>query len=106
MDAGDAGDVMNLVEQHQTQNFANARNRLEPVEARRMMLLRRLEDRSLEVIEQPIIVGNQSKVDFDAFLHGGIREALGYPLTVGFIGNLFADLRQVIRAVGILDMGE
>jgi hypothetical protein len=106
VDAGEAGAVMPLVEQHQTQNFADAGDRLEPVEALRIRLLRCREDRSLAGMEESIRVGKQSTVAFDTFVHGGIREPLGPPLTVGFIGNLFADLRQVIRAVGLLDMGE
>jgi hypothetical protein len=97
---------MHLVEQEQTQNFANAGNRLEPVEGLGIVLLCCPEDRQLDVAQQPIIVVNQRKIDFDAFLYRGIREPLGDSLAVGFLRNLFADLGQVILAVGILDMGE
>jgi hypothetical protein len=37
-------------------------------------------------------------------MHSQISKALGDPITVGFIGQLFADRRQIILAVGILDV--
>jgi hypothetical protein len=37
-------------------------------------------------------------------VHGGIREPLGDPVAVGFVGQLFPNLGQVILAVRILDV--
>jgi hypothetical protein len=39
-------------------------------------------------------------------LPGRIVKALGHPVAVGFVGTLLADLGQVIRAIGMLHMGQ
>lgn len=106
LDAGEARDVRNRVEQDQTPNCAQARHRLEPLEALRLVLLCCLEARQRKGAEQPILVVHESAVDCHPFLHGRLREPLGHPIAVGFIGDLLTDLRQGIRAVGILDRRE
>src|SRR5262245_8505730 len=55
LEAGEAREGMHLGEQEPTQNLANARNRWEPREALRSVLLGCLEDRQRKVAEQPII---------------------------------------------------
>jgi len=106
LDPGEVGEVMHRVEQDHTHNLANAGNRVEPREALRIVRLCCLEDRQRDVAAQPLIVVKESAVDCDTFLHGRLREPLGYPSAVGFLRALFPDLRQVILAVGMPDLRE
>jgi hypothetical protein len=39
-------------------------------------------------------------------VHSRLGKALGYAISVGFVGEVLADLGQVILAVGMLDMGQ
>jgi hypothetical protein len=50
-------------------------------------------------------VVNQSQVDCDTRLHGGIGKALRAAVAVRLIGDLLANLGPVILAVGIVDVG-
>ena len=86
MAPGEAGEVMHLVEQPYTQNFADAGDGLQSVEGLRMVLRGRPDDGQLDVAEQPIIVVNQGEVDFDPVLHGRIREPFRHALSLRFVG--------------------
>jgi len=60
---------MHRIEQDQTQNFANAGNRLEPVEGLCLVLLCCPEDGQRDIAQQPIIVVKQRQIDCKTFLH-------------------------------------
>ncbi len=64
------------------------------------------DDGEFNVAQQLIVVGDEREIHFDALLHRRIGKALGDPVSVGFVGDLFADGREVILAVGILNMGQ
>lgn len=53
-----------------------------------------------------IKITNQREVDLDALLHGRVGEALGDASPMGLIGDLPADLGQVVLAVGVLHVGQ
>jgi hypothetical protein len=46
-----------------------------------------------------VVVVNQCKVDVDALLHRGLRKPLRDAVAVGFVGDLLANLGEVILAV-------
>ena len=89
---GKATDIMDFIEQHEAQDFSNTGYGLQQVEGVGIVLLSRFEDIEFEVLEQLILVGDQSQIDFDGLLHGGIVKAFGHPVSVGLVGDLFADL--------------
>jgi hypothetical protein len=64
------------------------------------------DDGEFDVTQEFIVVGDERQIDCDTLLHGGVGKALGDPLAVGLVGDLFADGGQVILAIGILDMGQ
>jgi hypothetical protein len=68
------------------------------------MLLGHVNDRELEVIEQCVIVVNERKVHGAGVTDPGPVKARGHPLAVGFVGDLFPDFREVLLAVGVLDV--
>jgi hypothetical protein len=57
-----------------------------------------------QVGEQVVIGIDQREVDLTTLLHGRRGKALGHALPVGFVGECFAELGEVILAVGLLDM--
>ena len=78
---------MDVIEQHEAQDVSNTRYGLQQVEGVGIVLLGRFEEIEFEVFEQLILVGDQSQIDLDGLLHGGIVKALGHPFTVGFVGD-------------------
>jgi hypothetical protein len=63
-------------------------------------------ERPCEVGEKRVVVGDEPEVACDGLVHGGIVKALGHAVTVGFGGDLLANLRPIVLAVGLLDMGQ
>ena len=49
---------------------------------------------------------HQLKIDLDASMYTGFFKALGDSFTVGLIGDVFTNVREVILVVGVLDMGQ
>jgi hypothetical protein len=76
------------------------------VEGLRIVGLCGLDHRPLEVSEQAVVVANQRQIHLDTLLDGEIRKALGDAGSVRLVGELLANLRQVILAVGLLDMSQ
>lgn len=105
LDSWETVAVMNLVEQYQTQELANTWYRAQPIEGVGLVLVGGVDNVELQVAEQVVVVIDQREVDCDALLHGRIGKAFGYALPVGLVGELFADLGQVVLAVGLLAVG-
>jgi hypothetical protein len=59
-----------------------------------------------DVAQQRIGGGAAREIPFDALVHRRIGTALGDPVTVGLGGDLCANRRQMIRARGIVDVGQ
>lgn len=63
-------------------------------------------DVELEFTDEPVVVIDQVKVGLDGLLHAWIGEALRQPLAVGLVGDLLAELGEVVLGVGVLDVTE
>ena len=96
---------MDFLQQHATADLAHAGNGLEPIEGVGIGLLGRRDTRQRQSPQQIILVPNQGQVDFDALLDGGLRKPLGDAVTVGFGGDLLANLGQMVLTVSLLHMG-
>ena len=101
-----ARDIVNFLEEYEAEDLADAGHRLEQIQGMGVMVLGGCDDAEFDVTQQFIIVGDEREIDFDTFLHCRISKTLGDPVTVGFVGDLFANGGQVILAIGILHMGE
>ena len=60
------------------------------------------DDGEFDVAKQRIIVGDERQSNFDTLVDGWIGKALSNPLAVRFVGDLCANGRQVLLAVGML----
>ena len=103
---GEAVDIMDFVAQHEAEDLADAGHGLQQIQGVGVVVLGGCDEASSRSREELVIIGDERQVDFDTFLYRGIGKALGHALTVGLVGDLFADRGQSVLAVGILDMGQ
>jgi hypothetical protein len=102
----EAPTVLECRQEHETEELAHARNGLEPSEGLGLRVLGRRDKGQRPLPEPIIIMSTPGQVDGDALLHGRRRKPLGAPGTGGCVSDLFANLGHIVRAVGLLDMGQ
>jgi len=82
---------MALVAQDQAQDLPDPGHSAEQVQGMRAMRLSSRHAISRQSAEEFGVMTEQGEVDVEALLDGGIGEALGNPVAIGFVGNLFPD---------------
>jgi hypothetical protein len=70
------------------------------------MVFGSFEEGAFDIAPPLIVIGDERKIHCEALVHRGIGEALGDPVSVGAVGNGFADGREGLLAVGLSDMGQ
>ena len=95
---------MQLIPEHETEERAHARDRLEHGQGGGIMLFGRGDHGERHVPQSLVRIGNQGEVYLDAFLDRGIGTPLSAPSAIRLVRDLFADLGHVVLAVGLLDM--
>jgi hypothetical protein len=106
LDPGEAIDVIDVVEPHEAEHRANAGYGVPQIQRVRVMMCGGFDEGEFHVTKQIIIVIDACPIDFKTLLHCGVGTALGNPVTVGFIGKLLTNGRQVILAVGMVHVGQ
>ena len=101
---GEAVDLVDVVEQHEAENRADTGHGLQQIPGVGVMVVGGCDDGECHVAKPLGIGGDERQIDCETFLHRWIGKACGNALTVGFVGDLFADGWQMILAVGIVDM--
>jgi hypothetical protein len=101
-----AMNIVDLIQPHECAELADPWDRAQAVEGLRLMRLGRPHEIPLEVSQQAVISVDQCEVQVDALLDGRLRKAFGHAIAVRFVGQLLADLGQVILAVRLLEMGQ
>jgi hypothetical protein len=96
---------MDLVQPYEGQDLLDARHRAPAGEGLCLVGLGRLDEIQLQLSEQAVVVIDQPEVHRDAFLHGRLRKAFGDASAVGRVGDVLADLGEVVLGLGMLDMG-
>jgi hypothetical protein len=104
LDPWEAGDIMHLIQQHQTPHLADTGDGLPPVQGLGLVLLRRVDDGQFHIAEQPIVAVNQGEVDLDALLDGGLKEPFRHAVPIALVGQLFPDLGQMVLTIRSLDV--
>ena len=106
LDAIKARDVVNLVENGQREDLADARHRAKPMKRVRIVAFGLADDGEFEIIDERIVLVDQRDVDLDALLHTRIGKVLHDPVTIGPIGELSPEDRQVVLRARVLDVGQ
>ena len=92
----EALNIMDFVEQHEAEDLADTRDRLQQIQGVGVMVLGRFDEAEFDIAQQIIIGVDEGEIDFNTFLYRRISKTLGDPVTVGFVGDLFANGGQVI----------
>ena len=97
---------MDLVEDHQGEDFADARDELQPGESLAGVALGGPGNIEFEVAQQLVIVVNKGDIDLNTLTHAGIGEGLLHAVSVGLVGQASCQSRGGCTDVGVLDMGQ
>jgi len=98
-------DLMDVVEQHEAEDLAEAGHRWQQIQGMGVMVRGSFDDGEFDVTQQLIVVGDEREIHGNALVHRRIGQALGAPVAVALVGDFFADGREVLLAVGIVNMG-
>src|SRR5262249_52855644 len=107
-DLGEAANVMNLVQQDQGQNLADAGYGTQAVKGLWVVHFGGPRKVQLQVGDLRIVGVDQSEIDSDVFLDAGIGEAFDNVQLgpVGGVGELLGEGRLVVLAVGVAEVDE
>src|SRR5467141_4486789 len=97
----EALDIMHFVEQHEAEDLADTWDRLQQIQRVGVMVLGGFDDAEFDVAKQSIVVADESEINFNTFLDRRISKTLGDSVTVGFVGDLFANGGQVISPFAV-----
>src|SRR5207245_8979684 len=86
-----AREIVHFIEEYETEDLADAGHRLEQIQGLGGMVLGGCDDGAFDGTQEFIIVGEEREIDFEAFLHRWIGEALGDPVAVGLGVELWAE---------------
>ena len=106
LDSLEAVDGLDLVEDDQGEGRSDPRDGAQESQGLRVMAAGRALDVPAETFQEAAEVIDELDVHLDGALDLGVREALGDPLAVHFLGDLLAERREVVLGVGVLDVGE
>ena len=104
MHAGEAVDSGECIEQPESQQLPHAWDRAQAIEGVGVVWLGALDAREVQGGQQAVRGINQGQSHCHTLWDGRSGKALGHAVTVGLLGALRADLRQVGLAVGVWDM--
>ena len=79
LDSGEAVDILDVVEQHEAKNLANAGHGLQQIEGVRVMVFGRVDDGTFDVAKQCVIGGDERQINCDTLVDGWVGTALGPP---------------------------
>jgi hypothetical protein len=105
LDPREAVDVVDFVEQDETEKLADAWDGVPQLQGVGVLLFGGVEDGQFHVAAPRVVGVNQGKVDCDTLLHGGLGKPLRDTIAVRSIGELLTDRGQVRRARRMLDVG-
>ena len=96
---------MDLIEDHQGEDFADPRHRAEPIQRVAIVSLRCAQDEELEFSQYLVVEGQQVEIDLDALVDTRVTESVHHAASVAGVGDPLLDIWQIVLAVGILDVG-
>ncbi len=106
LDPGKSIDLVDFIEHDHGKDRPDAMDRSEEHQCVGVMMLRVLKDMTFQTPLEMVDVVDQFEVDFDAPPDIGIGELLGDTLPVTAVGDLPAELGQVVLSIGVLDVAE
>ena len=93
---------MDVVEPHEAENRANAGDGAQQISGMSVMVRGGSDDGELEGTEPLLGAADEGEIDVKACVHRGIGTPFRDAVAIGLVGNLVADRRPVVVAVGLL----
>jgi hypothetical protein len=106
LSAWEAGDTVDCIEQHAAENRAKAGHGVPQRQGLGIVVLGRLQEKEFEVFQPPILIGDEGQIDRNSLWHSAIITALSDALTVGVVGDVFAERGPGILAGGMWHLGQ
>jgi len=106
LDPGEAHTIRHLIQEDPRQDCANPGDRGPPVQCLGIVVLRRVDEGSLQGVADLVVVTNEGEVSRNALWHGGIGTPFGDASPVCLLGQLLPNLGQIVLAGGMLDRRE
>jgi hypothetical protein len=97
---------VDCIAQHEGQDLVNAWHWTQAIEGLRIVGLGALHEIQRQISEQVVVVADQREVHGNVLLDGWPGKPLSHAFPIRFIGQLLADLGQIILAIDILHMGQ
>ena len=106
LDAVKSPDVVNLVQDGQRQDLADAGDGSEPMKRVGIMAFGFPHDRELEIGDELVVLVNQGHVHFNALADARVRKVVDDPVAIARGGEALLEGRQVVVRAGILDVDQ
>ena len=103
---GQAVDRRAFLAPHEAEDRADAGHGWPPLQGVGVMVCTGCEEGEVDLAPPRIVIADAREIDFDTLGHSRLRTALGDSIPVGVGGHFCADHRQMIRAVGMVDVGQ
>jgi len=104
--AGKAINLVDVIEPYEAETLAHTGYGLEQIEGMGIGLLGRVEDVEFQVLEQFVVIGDEGQVDRTGLLHRRVVNTFSHALPVGCVGDLLADLGQVVFREWVVCTGD
>ena len=101
----EAVDLMDVIEPHEAEDRADTGARVPQRQGLGLMVRGGCDEGQFDVTSQRIVIGEKGAIDCNTLVHCRISTTLGDPVTVGFVGHLFANGGHMILTIGMLHMG-
>ena len=106
MDPVKSVDVLDLIEDDQTEDLSYSGKTPKQIEVSDIMPFGLFDDIEFQIIEQAVIEFHKLEIDLDAFLDGRVGEMTGDAYPIRLDGQFFFKFGEIVLAVGVLDMGQ
>jgi hypothetical protein len=101
-----ARDVVNLVEDGQGQDLANAWDRAEPVKGVAIVLLGLADDRQFQVVDERVVLVDEYHVHVDALAHTWVGKVVDDAVAIARVRQALLEGRQIVLSARVLNVGQ
>ena len=106
LDAGEAGDVVDFVENGQGENLSDPADREEAEVGVGVVDLGGPDEGEFEIGDEPVVDGDELEIGLDGLADGRVGEGLGKTRAIRGVVDLHVELGEVVRGAEVLNVRE